>query len=160
MSITLAEGVAYIDGGSGSTIVGTTNQVTVNTVGNTITLSTPQDIATTSNVTFRSVTAFRPIVSVTGTSRTFALSDANTFQNCNNASSQTLTVPPNSSVAFTIGTEIEVWQQGVGQVSIAAGVGVTLLSKLSHLNLSAQYVGATLKKIATDTWLVVGDLSA
>jgi fibronectin-binding autotransporter adhesin len=45
------------------TIAGTTNQVSVNSAGSTVTLSLPQDIATTSNVTFNSVTATSNVTS-------------------------------------------------------------------------------------------------
>ncbi len=144
-------------------ISGTSNQISVSNgdgVSGNVVLSTPQDISTNADVTFNSVKAFRPIVSVTGTTRTLALTDANTFQECNNASAQAITVPPNSSVAFVVGTEIELWQEGAGQVSAVAGSGVTIRSKSSNLKISAQYAGAVLKKIATDTWLLVGDLTA
>ena len=95
----------------------------------------------------------------TGTSKTLALSDAYSFQNCGNAAAQTITVPLNSSVAFPIGTTINFAQIGAGQVDFAATGGVTILSKLGNLKISIQYAGATLTKTATDTWLLVGDLS-
>jgi hypothetical protein len=49
-------GVLSLNSATGTlTLQGTPNQVNVNTSGNTITLSTPQDIATTSNVQFNSL---------------------------------------------------------------------------------------------------------
>ena len=71
----------------------------------------------------------------------------------------TLTVPPNSSVAFTIGTEIDVIQGGAGQVTFAEGAGVTINSAGGLLALSAQFSGGTLKKVATDVWDLVGSLA-
>lgn len=102
----------------------------------------------------------KSIVSVTGTSKTFGLTDASTLQVCNNAATQTLTVPPNSSTAFPIGSSIDIAQIGAGQVVFAAGSGVTIISKLGNLKISSPNAGANLTKTATDTWLLVGDLSA
>jgi len=104
--------------------------------------------------------AQRPIVTNTNTSYTFAATDANTFQLCSNGSTQTITVPTNASVAFQIGTEIDLFQQGAGQVVIAAAGGVTIQSMFSNLKVGAQYSGATLKKLSTDTWSLVGNLIA
>ena len=71
-----------------------------------------------------------------------------------------VTVPPNSSVAFTIGSQILVAQYGAGQVTIVAGAGVTLRSDSSKLKIASQYSAATLVKIASDEWMVFGNLSA
>lgn len=96
----------------------------------------------------------------TGTTYTLALADAGKLVEMNNASANTLTVPPNSSVAFPVGSQILVLQTGAGQTTLAAGAGVTVNSKDGNLKLSAQWCAATLIKRATDTWVVVGDLTA
>jgi len=96
----------------------------------------------------------------TGTSYTLVLTDDGKIVEMNNASANTLTVPPNSSVAFPVGAQILVLQTGAGQTTVAAGSGVTVNSKDGNLKLSAQWCAATLIKRATDTWVVVGDLSA
>ena len=75
-------------------------------------------------------------------------------------SANTWTVPPTSSVAFPVGTQILVVQVGAGQTTLVAGSGVTINSKDGNLKLSAQYCGVTLIKRATDTWYALGDLSA
>ena len=93
-------------------------------------------------------------------SYTLVLSDAGKAVQMTVASANNLTVPPNSSVAFPVGTQILVIQQGSGQTTIVAGAGVTLYSKDSNLKLSAQWCAATLIKANTDVWVVVGDLSA
>ena len=93
-------------------------------------------------------------------SYTLVAGDAGKLVTMSNASANNLTVPPNSSVAFATGTRIDIIQKGAGQTTIVAGSGVTLNSKGSALKLSAQYAGASLIKYATDTWFVVGDLSA
>jgi hypothetical protein len=76
-----------------------------------------------------------------------------------NASANTLTVPPNSSVAFATGTTLIVAALGAGQTTLAAGSGVTV-NATPGLKLRAQYSAATLVKTATNTWLAIGDLSA
>lgn len=96
----------------------------------------------------------------TGSNRTLALSDAGKLIQFTDSGTETCTVPPNSSVAFPIGTQILVVQEGTGQVTLAAGAGVTINSKDGNLKLSAQYCAATLIKRATDTWYAIGDLSA
>ena len=96
----------------------------------------------------------------TGTTYTLVLADGGKLVEMNNASANTLTVPPNSSVAFPVGTQILVLQTGAGQTTLAAGAGVTINSKDGNLKLSAQWCAATLIKRATDVWVVVGDLSA
>jgi len=102
----------------------------------------------------------RPVVAVTTTTKTFVLSDANTMQDCLNAADQTLTIPANASVAFPTGTEIDLVQEGAGQVIVAAAGGVTIHSKGGNLKLTGQYSGATLKKMDTNVWLLIGDLVA
>ncbi len=71
----------------------------------------------------------------------------------------TLTVPPESAVNFPIGTSIDVLQTGTGQVTIAAGAGVTV-NATPGLKLRTQWSGVTLFKRAADTWVVYGDLTA
>jgi hypothetical protein len=95
----------------------------------------------------------------TGTTYTFVKTDAGKLVTLSNAGAITLTIPPNSSVALAIGTSIDITQLGAGQVTIAAGSGVTVNSTPS-LKLRTQYSSATCLKTAADTWLVVGDLQA
>lgn len=75
------------------------------------------------------------------------------------AGANTLTVPPNSSVAFPTGTTILIVQTGAGQTTLTAGAGVTINST-PGLKLRAQWSAATLVKRAENTWLAFGDLSA
>lgn len=96
----------------------------------------------------------------TGTSYTLALTDQVKLVSCSNASAITLTVPPNSSVAFATGSQIIVYQAGAGQVTLTAGAGVTINSNGAKLKLTGQYAVATLIKIDTNTWVAAGNLSA
>lgn len=103
--------------------------------------------------------ASQTIITESTTSRTFALTDANDYIRCTNASATTLTIPANSTVAFPIGTQIDVFQAGAGQVSFAAAGGVTI-NKAEGLKIAAQYKAASLKKVATDEWDLIGALAA
>ena len=105
-------------------------------------------------------TAMIAINAQTGTTYTTVLADDGKLITCNNAASIALTIPPNSSVAYGIGTQINIAQLGAGQVTITAGAGVTLNSAGAKLKTAAQYAVATCVKTATDTWFVVGNLSA
>lgn len=93
-------------------------------------------------------------------SYTLVLTDQNDIVEMNVAGANNLTVPPNSSVAFPIGTEIQVLQYGAGQTTIVAGAGVTLVSKSSHLKIANRWTGVTLVKVATNEWYVIGNLAA
>ena len=96
----------------------------------------------------------------TGTSYTLVLTDAGKLITTSNASPVTVTIPLNSSVAFPLGTRIDVLSIGAGITSIAATGGVTLSSKDSNKKLTKQGSAGSLIKTGTDTWWLVGDLSA
>ena len=105
-------------------------------------------------------TAMIAINAQTGVTYTTVLADDGKLVTCDNASAIALTIPPNSSVAYGIGTQINIMQLGAGTVTITAGAGVTLRSDGSKLKTNAQYAVATCCKIASDTWVVVGNLKA
>lgn len=96
----------------------------------------------------------------TGTTYTLVLGDAGKVLTLTNASAITLTVPTHASVAFVIWAVITLEQHGAWQVTIVASGGVTINSKESNLKITGQWSGAYLRKTATDTWLLLGDLSA
>lgn len=96
----------------------------------------------------------------TGTAYTLAITDRDSIVEMDNASANTLTVPPNSSVAFPIGTQILMVQKGVGQCTITAGSGVTIYSEDSKVKTVGQYALATLIKCASDTWYLGGNLES
>jgi hypothetical protein len=99
----------------------------------------------------------------TGTTYTFVLADAALkLVTALNASAQTYTIPLNSSVAYPIGSQINIIQIGAGQVTIVGAGGVTVASTgatAAQPKLRLQYSAATLMKVATDTWYVVGDIA-
>jgi len=105
-------------------------------------------------------TAMIAINAQTGTTYTTVLADDGKLITLNNAASIALTIPPNSSVAYGIGTQLNFLALGVGVVTITAGAGVTIRSDGSKLKLNAQYSVATCVKIASDEWVAVGNLKA
>jgi hypothetical protein len=94
----------------------------------------------------------------TGTTYTLVLADAGKVITASNAAAITVTVPPNSSVAFPTGTELDLIGIGAGIVTVALGAGVTVNATPSRV-FRAQHSGATLLKVGTDTWQMVGDLA-
>src|ERR1035437_2090761 len=92
-------------------------------------------------------------------SYTAVASDSFTIVQMNVASANNLTIPPNSSVAYPIGTWINVEQLGVGMTSIVAGSGVTIHSVSGNLDLRTQYSEASLLKTGTNIWELAGDLN-
>jgi hypothetical protein len=96
----------------------------------------------------------------TGTSYTLALSDAaRTFVTASNASAITVTVPPS---VFSAGQTIDIQQIGAGQVTFAAGSGVTITSTgatTAAPKLRAQYSAATVICTGSNTFTILGDVA-
>jgi hypothetical protein len=83
----------------------------------------------------------------------------NTMVELNNASAITLTVPTNATTAFPIGSQVNILQTGAGQVTVAGAATVTV-NGTPGLKLRAQWSAATIVKRDTNTWVLIGDLSA
>jgi hypothetical protein len=93
------------------------------------------------------------------TNYTLALREQSNWLEINSASNRDITVPNNSSVAFTVGTEINIFNLGTGLPSLLADTGVTILSAGNKLKLTSQYSVAKLYKKDTNTWILSGDLT-
>lgn len=94
----------------------------------------------------------------TGTSYTLVAADAGKVVELNNAAAISLQVPTNASVAFPVGTVVELWQQGAGQVTVSAVTpGTTSIRTAGTLVVRAQYSSVTLRKRAADEWCLAGD---
>jgi hypothetical protein len=99
-----------------------------------------------------------------GTTYTLVLSDNTALISCSNAGAITVSIPTNASVAFPLNSYIELWQEGVGQVTITAVTpGTTTILSTGATpaspKVSAQYAGCMLRKIGTDTWRIFGSLA-
>ena len=92
----------------------------------------------------------------TGTSYTLVLTDASKTVTMSNASANTLTVPPNASVAFPTGTRLMVQQLGAGATTIAAGAGVTINAPTTvTLAIDETYESRGLLKTDVNTWTLI-----
>ena len=94
----------------------------------------------------------------TGTSYTFVIGDAFKTVTSSNGSAQTITIPPNSSVAFAVGDRIDVVMLGAGTTTVTGGSGVTVNGVSTGSGaISEQYAAVSCLKLATDTWLLMGN---
>lgn len=99
----------------------------------------------------------------TGTSYTLALSNAPAASasqgvlTMNNAAANTVTIPPSTSVAFPLGTVIQIVQLGAGKTTVSPGSGVSLLNASTN-SCRAQNSVLVITKIAVDTWILGGDM--
>jgi len=105
------------------------------------------------------VDSLTPISQKTASYTLSSLTERDDLIEMGSASALTLTIPPASAVDYPIGTSIDILQTGAGQVTIAAGSGVTV-NATPGLKLRTTWSSATLFKRAANTWVVFGDLTA
>jgi hypothetical protein len=153
--------ITGVTAGTGLSGGGTSGTVTV-----AIDTAVTADLTTAQTLTNKTLTdpkinlAFDP---QTGTSYTTVLNDNGQIVTMNNSSANTLSIPTNASVAYPVGTQINVLQIGTGQTTIQAVTSgtTTILSTgatAAAPKIRARYGMATCIKAATDTWYVVGDI--
>lgn len=93
-------------------------------------------------------------------SKTLALTDAGKMLKVTaDPSAVTLTIPENETVAFPVGTRIEIMSYSDFDVTVTSVEGVVLYSNQSHKNIGPDCV-ATLIKMQTDEWCLYGTLKA
>jgi hypothetical protein len=150
---------------SGGTITAT-GTIAIDTA-TTVDVSTAQ---TLTNKTLTTPTLSSPLINLginsqTGTSYTPVLSDNGKLVTLNNASAITVSIPTNASVAYPTGAQINfAWITGAGQPTIQAATSgtTTILSTGATSTAPKLRVAnstATCVKIATDTWIVMGDIA-
>ena len=86
---------------------------------------------------------------------TLQLSDVVKVVAFDSASNFTLTVPDNDSVEFPIGTLINVYRAGTGEVDIVGDTGVTVRNVGS---ISEQFGEVSLRKRDVNEWVLVGQV--
>ncbi len=97
---------------------------------------------------------------VSATSDTLEILDATQKSvDYTSATAVTVGVPANSGLQFPVGVTIELCQLGAGQVTVAPLGVVVVRSAGGAMKLRTQYSTASLRKIATDEWVLVGDLT-
>jgi hypothetical protein len=89
-------------------------------------------------------------------SHTLALVDQNKVVAFNGTSAQIVTVPPNSSVAFPVGTVVYINRVNSGTLELQAGAGVSLSKTGTFATNEEIYC----RKRASDTWIIVDSPSA
>jgi hypothetical protein len=92
----------------------------------------------------------------TGTTYQLLAADLGKMVTLSNASAVTVTV--GTSLGFTAGQSLDLLSLGAGQVTVSAG-GATLTGT-PGLKLRTQYSSATLYCIGTNSFVLIGDLSA
>jgi hypothetical protein len=97
-------------------------------------------------------------ISTKSANYTLDTADAGYLLKCTSGSSTQILIPTNAAEAFSIGQRVDVLQHGAGQVTVAPDTGVTLRATPTA-KLRAQYSTASVVKIGTDEWLLVGDLA-
>ena len=162
LGYTGAGDIEGVTAGTGLSGGGTSGTVTVS-----IDTSVTADLSTAQTLTNKTLTDPKINLALnaqTGTTYTFVLTDNGKLVTASNASAQTYSIPTNASVAFPVGTQINIIQIGAGQVTInAVTSGTTTISSTGATatapKLRAQYSSATCIKAATDLWYVVGDIA-
>jgi hypothetical protein len=102
-------------------------------------------------------------VTESGTSRTLVAStDVTNTINFTSSSAITLTVPNDSAdgANWAVGTFVDIFQYGAGQITVTPASGVTIRSTDSQLKSRVRYSTMTLIKLANNEWLLVGDTAA
>ena len=97
------------------------------------------------------------INSQTGTAYTLAASDNGKIVTLDNSSAITVTVPTNASVTMPTGAMVNVMQKGAGEISVTGATGVSVSSGNGYKSRS-QYSLATVIKLGTDSWVLIGDI--
>ena len=155
--------ITGVTAGTGLTGGGTSGSVTL-----AIDTATTVDLTTAQTLTNKTLTS--PLINLgintqTGTSYTPVLGDNGQIVTLNNASAISVTIPTNASVAYPVGAQINfAWITGAGQPTITAVTPATT----TILSTGATSTGpklrvanstATCVKLATDTWIVMGDIA-
>ena len=99
----------------------------------------------------------RTVNAQTGTAYTLVIGDAGNVVTMDNAAANTLTIPTNASVAFALGTQIDIVQIGAGATTVDGDTGVTVNGiSGGGAAINAQLNAVTILKLATDTWAMFG----
>lgn len=130
------------------------------------------DLTTAQTLTNKTLTApviTSPKIASTYTAKTaaytFASGDEGQLFSMNNAASTQFSIPTDATFNFAVGTEINVfWITGAGQPTIGAVTpGTTTVISTGATSatpkLRVANSAATCKKLAANSWLVIGDIS-
>jgi len=154
--------ITAVTAGTGLSGGGTSGAVTVS-----IDTATTVDKTTAQTLTNKTLTS--PVINgglvnlsfnaQVGTTYTLVAGDSGKLVTMTNGSSSTLTIPPS---VFAAGEQINIAQLGLGQVTFAAGAGVTIVSigaSVAAPKIAKQYGAATVICTASNSFLVIGGLA-
>jgi hypothetical protein len=157
------QGAGDIEGvtaGTGLSGGGTSGTVTVS-----IDTSVTVDLSTAQTLTNKTLTDPKINLAFDAETASYTAVLANNSQvvTMDNASANTFSIPTNASVAFPVGTQINVLQIGAGQTTIQAVTsGTTTIqstgASAAAPKIRARYGSATCIKASTDLWYVIGDI--
>jgi hypothetical protein len=106
------------------------------------------------------VVGLAPLVTESTTSRTLALTDVMAYIRHTNASASTVTVPPQSSVAWVADAEIHIRRAAASNLTLTPGSGVTLNAPSGGTLILTNAMSVTLKRVGPDEWDVIGQTVA
>lgn len=113
----------------------------------------------------QSGSSVRTVSTQAGPAYTLQLSDGSGSGNnpvliLSNASDIIATIPANATIAFPVGTQIDVLRGNTGSVQFEPAVGVTLNGFDNATSISAPYGMGSLIKTATNTWDLFGNVAS
>ena len=153
--------ITGVTAGTGLSGGGTSGTVTVS-----IDTSVTADLTTAQTFTNKTLTDAKVNLAFDAETASYTAVLANNSQvvTMDNASANTFSIPTNASVAFPIGTQINVLQIGAGQTTIQAVTsGTTTIQSTGATaaapKLRTRYSAATCLKAGTDLWYVFGDIA-
>jgi hypothetical protein len=160
LSTTLTNAIALKAPLASPTFTGTNTVAALTVSGSGLITASSAGIAFTDGTqTKEAIPSRTTIVQKTASYTLSSLTERDNLIEVASASGTTLTIPLNATIAYPVGTSIDILQTSTGQVTIAGAAGVTV-NATPGLKLRTQWSSATLFKRATDTWVVMGDLSA
>lgn len=145
---TTAAGTPYVEGSDTITSYPTTSLSLANRV---------DAVESSASTTYQPKTT--GITTSSASIYTLALGDAGKLVQMSASVAASVSIPSNSSASFATGATIGVVAYGSGSLKIVPASGVTLNSTVgagSVVSLTAQYAGAQLFKVGTDTWVAIG----
>ena len=152
--------ISSVTAGNGLSGGGSSGAVTLS-----INTAITADLSTAQTLTNKTLTS--PLINLginpqTGTTYTTVLADNGKLVTLTNASPIAVTIPPQSSVAYPVGAQINMAQLGAGQVTVAGDTGVTVVSTgatAATPKTRAQYSTLTAVQTSLDNWLIMGDIA-
>ena len=119
-------------------------------------------IQTSTNVPYELEAAnANALYGISGTTYTLGLAEVGKELQTQSGSATTITVPTNGTAAFVIGTVFTGHQYGAGQVTFTPFDGTVTIRTAFNVarTTRAQYSVFAIRKIATNEWLLYGDLT-